>query len=119
MQQAIIQTTEVDNSVASTGYSSNPYACENTYDRIFLMSYVEAITWFTSAAARQRQGSDYAKSQGLLVSSSYAGNSDLWLRSPDDFNSRIARSVIVDGSFDCISVDYTYLGVLPALVIKL
>ena len=120
LQKAIIQTTEVDNSATSTGYSSNPYACENTYDRIFLMSYVEASTWFTSAAARQRQGSDYAKCQGLYVStsSSYAGNSCLWLRSPN-YDSYSARYVNYYGYFDYNYVYDTNGGVLPALVIEL
>ena len=54
LQQSIIQTIEVDNSAASTGYSSNQYACENTFDKIFLMSYVEATTWFTRNSAREK-----------------------------------------------------------------
>ena len=121
LQQAIIQTVEVDNSVASTGYSSNPYACGNTYDKIFLMSYVEATTWFISRSARQKQGSDYAKSQGLYVSmsSSYSGNSHLWLRSPDRDSSNYARNVIYDGRINYNFVIDTDTGVLPALVIEL
>lgn len=120
LQQAIIQTVEVDNSVASTGYSSNQYACENTNDKIFLMSYVEATTWFTSSSARRKQGSDYAKSQGLYVStsSSYSGNSYLWLRSPRNY-SNDARNVDYDGDLNHRNVRNTSFGVLPALVIEL
>ena len=119
MQQAIIQTTTIDNSAASTGYSSNQYACENTNDKIFLMSYAEAITWFTSSAERQKQGSDYAKSQGLWVGTS-SGNRYYWLRSPYFDYSSLARVVSDDGGID----DYNHVcetnrGVLPALVIEL
>ena len=124
LQQAIIQTVEVDNSAESTGYNPNQYACENTSDKIFLMSYVEADTWFTSEFAREKQGSDYAKSQGLcvLVISSHLGNSYYWLRSPYNYYSNRARYVSYDGgigSHSHESVFYTYYGVLPALVIEL
>lgn len=36
-----IITTVVDNSPASTGSNKNPYACENTSDKIFLLSFEE------------------------------------------------------------------------------
>ena len=122
MQQAIIQTTTIDNSVESTGFIPNQYACENTNDKIFLMSYVEADTWFTSDSAREKQGSDYAKSQGVYVntSSSYSGNSHYRLRSPSSHKSFNAYVVNDDGSIGSSrSVYYTSIGVLPALVIEL
>ena len=43
LQRALIQTTEVDNSVYSTGYDTNPYVCDNTNDKIFLPSYREMV----------------------------------------------------------------------------
>ncbi len=121
LQQAIIQTVEVDNSAESTFDDSNPHACENTFDKIFLMSYVEAATWFTRNPAREKQGSDYAKSQGLYVntSSSYSGNSIYWLRSPSNGSSNLTRVVSDDGSIDDYNVFRTSSGVLPALVISL
>ncbi len=120
LQQAIIQTVEVDNSAESTFDDSNPHACENTFDKIFLMSYVESTTWFTSSAERQKQGSDYAKSQGLSVdtSSAYLGNSPYRLRSPGNDDSEAI--LVYDGVDDENGgVDDTSLGVLPALVIEL
>jgi uncharacterized repeat protein (TIGR02543 family) len=41
LQQAIILTTNVDNSLASTGDTSNPYVCASTNDKIFLLSRAE------------------------------------------------------------------------------
>lgn len=41
LQKELINTVLVDNSVYSTGYDSNPYACGNTNDKIFLLSYRE------------------------------------------------------------------------------
>ncbi len=120
LQKALIQTTTVDNSVSSTGYSSNNYACGNTNDKIFLLSYQEANTYFGSNSARQKKSTDYAKSQGLWTNTdSYLGNGYWWLRSPNYFYSYPSRRVDRDGSFDSIGVNYTMVGVVPALVIRL
>lgn len=128
LQQAIIETTEVDNSVYSTGYSSNRYACENTFDKVFLLSYMEVVnssygfsTSSSSSSTRQKQGSDYCKAQGSWTSttSGYVGNGYWWLRSPDDFNSYNARLVFVDGLLGGSDVYSTLYGVVPALVISL
>ena len=81
------------------------------------MSRVEADTWFTSDSAREKQGSDYAKSQGMYV---YLGNSFYWLRSPGINGSSYALVVRDIGSVDTlISARSTSRGVLPALVIEL
>lgn len=39
-----ILTTYVDNSVASTGYTSNQYDCANTNGNVFLLTYCEATS---------------------------------------------------------------------------
>jgi hypothetical protein len=77
-EKARIQTTTVDNSVASTGYSSNKniasYVCANTSDKVFLLSYAEvtsATYGFTyglsKTIARQLKPSAYAQSQGVYT----------------------------------------------------
>jgi hypothetical protein len=43
-EKARIQTTTVDNSAASTGDAPNQYACANTSDKVFLLSYAEATS---------------------------------------------------------------------------
>lgn len=120
-QQAIIETTEVDNSVYSTGDSSNQYACENTFDKVFLLSYREAVnssygfsTSTSSSTTRRKQVSDYSKAQGLSPT-------PYWnLRSPDYTRSDRARTVGSDGDLDgYCSAYYTGCGVVPALVISL
>ena len=117
-QQAIIQTTNVDNSVSSTGYSTNQYACSNTTDKIFLLSYSEATTYYSSDSARQAIGSDYAKCQGLYVYNS-TGKSYWWLRSSYSGYSYCARDVKNDGSIDYGNVIITGYGVRPAMWINL
>jgi len=111
LQKAFIETTTVDNSAASTGYSSNSYACNNTNDKMFLLSSKEVTT--TSTTARQAEGSDYAKCQGLQFNSSN-GNSYWWLRSPSSYNSYYAYIVNSDGNISGSVVYNANIGVRPA-----
>ena len=119
LQKAFIETTTVDNSAASTGQSSNSNACNNTNDKMFLLSYKEATTYYTSDTARQAKGSDYAKCQGL-----YPGNNLWWLRSPyfnyisDDYDN-YAYYVGNNGGITVSCVYHTYFGVRPACWINL
>ena len=131
MAQSLIETTEVDNSAYSTGYSGNQYACENTFDKVFLLSYREVVNsdyGFASSpstydTARRMTVSDYARSTGAYMntSSSYFGCGNWWLRSP--FGNRSDDVRYVDdygyaGSGNCY-VDYVGYGVVPALNITL
>ena len=38
--QLCINTTIVENSLASTGDTSNPYICNDTYDKVYLLSHM-------------------------------------------------------------------------------
>ena len=127
-EKAKIITTTVSNNLASTGDSSNIYVCENTQDKIFLLSVNEVTndnygfdTYTYSSNTRRAKGSDYAKAQGLYVynSGDYAGNSSWWLRSPYNYSAYYARSVNNDGNIGISNVDFTYYGVRPALWINL
>lgn len=126
LEKAIIETTNVDNSVSSTGIMSthNPYT--NTNDKIFLLSYQEADKYFTDNTSRQAKPTDYAQAQGATTStnSSYLGNGYWWLRSPRDhydYHEYYACYVYYDGNIDYRNgrVNYTYHGVRPACWITL
>ena len=128
--QSLIETTEVDNSVYSTGHSSNEYACENTFDKVFLLSRREVVNseyGFASSAstydtARRMTVSDYARSTGasMNTSSSYFGCGYWWLRSPDNRHGYYARSVSNYGYAGGHNyVDFDNFGVVPALNITL
>ena len=122
LQKELIQVTNVDNSISSTGYSSNDYVCENTNDNVFLLSYAEASTYMTNNTEIQKGSTDYAKCQGAWTStnSSYSGNGHWWLRSPNCNTRYYARRVNSDGNVDAsCDVYITNSGVLPALVIRL
>ena len=127
-EREIILTTNVDNSVESTGYASNPYVCENTDDKIFLLSQKEAtnsVYGFASSTtdtARRMQTSDYSRATGAYMStdSSYYGNGIWWLRSPNNDYSSYARYVYYDGYvYNNFYVYYSFCGTVPALKIML
>ena len=124
LQREIILTTEVDNSVASTGYSSNQYAYGSTNDKVFLLSYKELTTYLTTYASRMKKTTDYAQAQGACTyngsTASYVGSGYWWLRSPNNDTSYYMRVVSIDGSvLDGGRVYYTSNGVVPALQIRL
>ncbi len=141
-EKSRIVTTNVDNSIRSTypnGLSEeelkecwdsgkNKYACDNTNDKIFLLSQQEVTKkeyGFSSAPfslvydkIREKQGTDYAKSQDLYVNPSYG--SPWWLRSPFYDESYSAQSVGISGNSNCIdNVSHDESGVVPAMKIKL
>ena len=130
LQREVILTTTVDNSVYSTGYSSNPNVCEDTKDKIFLLSHREVTnsaygfesSYFISDTARIMQTSDYSRATGVWMStdSSYYGNGYWWLRSPYSSNRGYARNVRLDGSAHGISdLRNAEDGVVPALWINI
>lgn len=53
---SLIATTEVNNSTASTCQNTNPYVCENTNDKIFLLSRQDMLNedYFTDKDSRIR-----------------------------------------------------------------
>lgn len=120
LQQELILTTTVDNSLESTGDDKNPYVCEDTEDKIFLLSYMEAKSYDLDNASLIRKSTDYAKSQGCCQSTvdRYIGNCFWWLRSPDNHYSYYARRVDYVGNVNYY-VNLTHYGVVPALWIRL
>lgn len=128
MQQAIIETTEVDNSLSSTSDPSayNPYVCENTFDKVFLLSYREAInslygfsTSTTDDTTRQKHGSDYCKVQGLYYYYYFRSNSYWLLRSPHSGGADHVLSTYPDGHLNTTYVNDSSRGIVPALWINL
>jgi hypothetical protein len=119
-EKARIQTTTVDNSVASTKYNPNQYACANTSDKVFLLSYAEATSatyGLSTDASRQLQPSSYAQSQGVFT---YSSNSFWWLRSPShNFGGNYAQLVFYNGGVSNNRIYGTNRGVVPALWISL
>lgn len=125
--QAKIVAKTVDNSVISTGHLVNPNVCGNTEDKIFLLSYAEAVNdqyGLELSEFRIKKSTAYAKAQGVYCEKD--GTSSWWLRSPapdptvfDKANITV-RGVTTAGAVDSyINANYTYRGVVPALRVKL
>ena len=139
--RAKIAETKVDNSAASTSdagtnLKTSDYYCDNTQDKVFLLSEKEVTTteygfkeYNILDANRSRISTDYAKGTGVKVYSA-AGNSPFWLRSPGE-NVQIVLSVdgngnnVTNGSADPTKPYYSKsygsdkeIAVVPALVIQ-
>ncbi len=95
---------------------------DNTYDRIFLLSYDEAEEYFETDAARQCRATAYAKSHGASVFDS-SEKTRWWLRSGDENignTERWAAVVWAYGSMEYISDFNTITGIAvrPAMWIR-
>lgn len=129
LQKAIISMTSVDNSARSANpfnnatqwnKGKNEYACENTLDKIFLLSEYEVTNPTYGFTGSALMSSDYAKSQGCYQDNDYNGSCKWWLRSPYYDNYNYARRVGYDGrSINIESVGYTRNGIVPAMWITL
>lgn len=125
VQKSFILSTEVDNSAGTTGTYPNPFACENTSDKIFALSYSEAFnsSYLANNAERRFKVTDYAKGRGVYFS---FGMEELdncgfwWLRSPYCSGIDGVKFVYYNGgSSSNNSVTCDYAGVVPALQISL
>ena len=123
-----IQTTTVDNSEATTDSASNPYACGNTQDKVFLPSYQDYInpnygfsTSINNAVTRYGKPTDWARARGSYYNTSFSFqyNGYYWTRSPYSGDSCGAERVERSGY---LASDYVYdasFSVRPAITISL
>ena len=132
--QSLIATTTVDNSAASTNPASNArewnsgtnnYACENTSDKIFLLSEKEATTsdyGFTAydqsgtGNSRIRMTTDYAKANYAFQSTTAGDGGFWWLRSPYYDSARFIDCV--GYASNGLDVVVKFCGVVPALCLE-
>ncbi len=130
LQRGLIAQAEVDNSGATTKVDANgenDFACDNTTDNVFLLSYADVMNTeygFLASnangdAAKEKKVSDYAQCQGAYADKG-DGDGDWWLRSPD--NAYGYNVSVVNGNGGCYtvaSVQSDGRGVCPALYIQL
>lgn len=122
IQKSYIKTTEVDNSLESTGYDElAELECNNTFDKMFLLSNKEAKEYYTYDEF-PKDGTDYAICQGLFLKENKDRllKSSWWLRSPSKFIvlSVINGAINPNKYLDQISVDFI-TGVSPACWINI
>lgn len=121
-EKNIIQNTYVDNSVSTTGYSSNEYVCSSQVDKVFLLSYSQIKSLYgTYYGSVYKTVTDYARSQGLILSSyDKEGCASWWLRSPDADDFCYSRHIDGSGTtYNTHKVTSAYYGVVPSLFIKI
>ena len=121
LQKELIATTEVDNSDKTmqwSGYSS--LVCDNTNDKMFLVSYQEAGNYYNNMNKGKNIASDYAKSQGIYVLDS--GYSNCWTRSPSVMSSEETSASVINANGGITNQSFTVYnlnGVVPACWINL
>ena len=122
LQQQLIASTLVDNSDTSTGVAGNAYACDDTKDNVFLLSFAEAISeayGFSSSDDETRKRKPTAYSIATGADSDASGNGVWWLRSPSETFGDYGRTVKSSGETYYGLVSEQSYGVLPALRIEL
>ena len=117
LEKEIIKTTKVDNSLESTTRISNDYICDNTLDKVFLLSHKELNDYFKTEEERQNKATNYASSQG--ISTGENGYSYWRLRTP--YTNFVGRDTLInhEGKIFNLGVDYNCYGIRPAINIKL
>ena len=111
--QSLIAESSVDNSDTSTSDASGSidkaiaYACENTNDKIFLLSEKEvtrtdygfsAFNESGQGNSRIRVATDYAKANHAYQSTTAGYGGWWWLRSPSYGSSGLVRTILNDGN---------------------
>ncbi len=128
-----IKTTFVDNSVDSTLSEKNKYVCDNTNDKIYLLSRKEAVSYPFSFDVdgfdknKITKATDYAKAlgvEGMSSTSETYGDCSWWLRSPLESVSLGGGEVWYvrnDGyiGFDGVNTRTSRYGVRPAMVVTI
>ena len=128
-QQESILITEVDNRISSTTWLNNQYICENTFDKIYLLSCKDTLNTsygFSSSKSNSDESrraiiTDYAKAIGCCwnTSNEYLDMGYWWLRSPcGDYYQRV-HAVSVYGEVDYSILNVSRYGVRPAIAIAI
>ncbi len=124
LHSSYVSTTTVDNSKSTTNSSSNTYACSNTSDKVFLLSWQDYLnssygfsTSTSGSTTRLCVPTDYARAVGAYLENNY---SFYWTRSPHTNGEGKAGCVYSqDGRLTDGSVGTTWRSVRPAINITL
>lgn len=107
-EQEVALTMNVNNS------ASGSYGCENTMDKVAMLSYNEAINnqYFASSSERRTLVTDYVRVLGK-------DSAGWWLRTPENYSSHV-YDVNAQGELDNIIITTeTFTGVRPMITINM
>jgi uncharacterized repeat protein (TIGR02543 family) len=122
-EKASILTRLVENSASTTESPTNPYASNDTLDKVYLLSYQDAINnsyGFSTNETRQTVTTDYARAIGISSMSTDLttyGYASWWLRSPDSYTSAWVNCGGKDGRIISLTISSLH-GVRPAIQIS-
>ncbi len=118
-----VQQKNVDNSASTTSNSTNRYACEDTTDRFYLLSYQDYknTTYFSDDSSRVGRLTDYALAMGAVSETKGGMNhcTSYWTRSPDNTFTRYVNDVSMSGRLETSIVNQDSYGVRPGMTIKI
>lgn len=128
-EQTAVASTVVDNSAATT-YTlkdgTNPYACENTTDNVFLPSFKDITnadyrfsTGTGTTTTRQIVATDYALSINASGGSVFDYHGAFWLRSPANDLADEGEAINYEGDVSPDSDINICYGVLPSVNVDL
>ena len=115
LQKELIEITTVDNSLSSTNYEATDYICDNTNDKLYLLSCNEVSIYYPSKNERVTSNTDYSKCQSTEKYSEYEWR----LRSPSNYSSGVASTIHQDGSFGNIRGVTEIFGIRPVCQINI
>ena len=115
-ERKFINETLVDNSSSTTKTETNKYACNNTLDKVYLLSYQDVYKYFTSDDERQAKVTDYSEATGVYQ---YNENGDFWLHSPCDNYSYYAYYISDYGDISNYYVSDSSTGARPVIEITI
>ncbi len=120
LEKKILVSSIIDNSLESTGYDDNKYICENTDDKVFLLSIKEVDTYFDDAFSKKSIVTPYAENKNLCMDANMDANRNgwWWVRSPGSDDSHSGHGVSWSGHIGDGDVEHRS-GVRPACWIKL
>ena len=119
-EKNIILTTSVDNTAPAPDGASNPYSCENTNDKVWLLSYQE-VKNTNYGFSRQKTPTDFARARCAYYSTdeSSLNCGKWWLRSPSPYYEHVSWDVNHLSEVVSDGVDNVGIGVVPAITISL
>ena len=122
-EKSLIIDTEVDNSVSTADSLDNSYVCENTFDKIYLLSYQDVINpeyGFVGPNetdySKRAEATDYAKGSDLLTTF-FNYRTSWWIRTPYNADANEAYYISNVGRITYFYV-YNIYGVRPATTVS-
>ena len=129
LNDSFVLTTEVDNSADTTFASDTPYVCENTQDKVFLLSFVDYRDYsqygFTYSINESDKRcclvTDWARANGAFYRKPKTNNGcgNYWTRTPSNLDADHAIRANYDGAINYFDlVDSASVCVRPAINIS-